>query len=471
MADTDDAAASDSTELESLRRENEELKAEVIELTEAVSTAAQTAEVATGTATRERRHVGRWTASWVLIVVGSLLVPISVLSVWLDRTITDTDRYVETVSPLIRDADIQNAVERRIEQALYARVDLQAEVQSLLPDRASALAGPITAGVRNLVSELIHKVVTSDKVAQLWDDANRIAHQQVVDVLTVSNGKKGVVTLDLTDLVKQVQARLVDAGVPFLGNLTVPDVKLDVLQSDTIAQVQQAFNLFNKLAGILPWLTFLVLGAGILAAPDRRKGFVHAASGWVIGAALLLVGVAIGRQVYMGALPTGASIPANETFFLTITRFLRGSGRMVLVFGLVLLVVGLLTGPGGAAVRFREGMARLFGAAGSGVDRTGVDLGPVPAFVGRNLMALRVVVAVLALGAFLLLDQPSAGAVFWIAALALVALAVLEVLGRSGMVGPEAALDSSMSVALDKSSGASSDESGDVPTPGPSAVT
>ena len=144
---------------------------------------------------------------------------------------------------------------------------------------------------------------------------------------------------------------------------------------------------------------------------------------------------------------------------------------MVLVFGLVLLVVGLLTGPGGAAVRFREGMARLFGAAGSGVDRTGVDLGPVPAFVGRNLMALRVVVAVLALGAFLLLDQPSAGAVFWIAALALVALAVLEVLGRSGMVGPEAALDSSMSVALDKSSGASSDESGDVPTPGPSAVT
>jgi len=293
----------------------------------------------------------------------------------------------------------------------------------------------------------------------------------VVEVLTVSNGKKGVVTLDLTDLLKQVQARLVDAGVPFLGNLSVPEVKLDVLQSDTIAQVQQAFNLFDKLAGILPWLTFLVLGAGILAAPDRRKGFVHAASGWVIGAALLLVGVAIGRQVYMGALPTGASVPANETFFLTITRFLRGSGRMVLVFGLVLLLVAILTGPGGAAVRFREGMARLFGAAGSGVDRTGVDLGPVPAFVGRNLMALRVVVAVLALGAFLLLDQPSAGAVFWIAALALVALAVLEILGRSGRL-PETADDAGTATVTSAGSSADAEGVGDAPTPKqPPAVT
>lgn len=466
MADNDDASTSDSTELDRLRRENERLKDEVTELSAAAGGSG--APLAT---TPRQRHVGRWTASWVLIVVGSLLVPISVLSVWLDRTITDTDRYVETVSPLIRDADIQAAVERRIEQALYARVDLQAEVQSLLPDRAAALAGPITAGVRNLVSELIHKVVTSDKVAQLWDDANRAAHEQVVEVLTVSNGKKGVVTLDLTDLLKQVQARLVDAGVPFLGNLSVPEVKLDVLQSDTIAQVQQAFNLFDKLAGILPWLTFLVLGAGILAAPDRRKGFVHAASGWVIGAALLLVGVAIGRQVYMGALPTGASVPANETFFLTITRFLRGSGRMVLVFGLVLLLVAILTGPGGAAVRFREGMARLFGAAGSGVDRTGVDLGPVPAFVGRNLMALRVVVAVLALGAFLLLDQPSAGAVFWIAALALVALAVLEILGRSGRL-PETADDAGTATVTSAGSSADAEGVGDAPTPKqPPAVT
>src|SRR5690606_41933519 len=62
------------------------------------------------------RHRGRWFASWVLIVVGSLLVPVSVTSLWLNRTITDTDRYVETVAPLIRDQDIQRAIEARSEE-------------------------------------------------------------------------------------------------------------------------------------------------------------------------------------------------------------------------------------------------------------------------------------------------------------------------------------------------------------------
>lgn len=444
-------------ELERLRSENEALSKDL----ESATTA--TGEVATAP---RRRHVGRWTASWILIVVGSLLVPVSVMSVWLDRTITNTDRYVETVSPLIRDPDIQAAIEARLQQALYQRVDVEAEVRNLLPDRAALLAGPITAGVKNLVSTLVHRVVTSQRVAQLWDDANRAAQKQVVAALTASNGRKGVVTVDLTDTLKQVVSRLDSSGVPFFSKINVPDVKLDVFQSKKVAQVQQAFNLFDKLASVLPWLTLIVLGAGILAAPDRRKGLVHAASGWVIATALLLVGIAIGKQVYLGALPTGASLRANEAFFATITRFLRGSGRTVLVVGLLVLLVALLTGPSGPAVRFRAAMGRLSGLAGGGVERTGVDLGPVPAFIARNLMALRVAVAVVALVAFLSLGQPSAGAVLWIGGLALLALVVLEVLGRaSGAPAAEGAEEVSDAVA------GSADEAGEVPTSKPPAVT
>lgn len=419
----DAGGAGDETELERLRKENAELERR---LAAAGSTAGSATEPAAP------RHRGRWFASWVLIVVGSLLVPVSVVSVWLDRTITDTDRYVETVSPLIRDPDIQRAVEARLQQALYERVDVEAEVRQVLPDRAAVLAGPITAGVKNVVSNLIHRVVTSDRVAQLWDDANRAAQKQAVAALTASNGRKGVVTVDLTDTLKQVVSRLDSAGVPFFSKISVPEVKLDVFQSKKVAQVQQAFNLFDKLASVLPWLTLLVLGAGVLAAPNRRKGLAHAAGGWVIGSFTLLVLVAIGRVVYLGALPTGASLPANTAFFNTITRFLRGSGRTVLVVGLVILLAALLTGPSRPAVSLRRALGRMFGSAGSGVDRMGLDLGPVGAWVGRNLMALRVVVGVLALIVFLMLDQPSAGAVLWIAVGTLIVLALLEIVGRSG---------------------------------------
>ena len=107
------------SELARLRAENERLQREL----EATGPAGAAAGP---------RHRGRWFASWVLIVVGSLLVPVSVTSLWLNRTITDTDRYVETVAPLIRDQDIQRAIEARLEKVLYAQVDIQAEVANVL---------------------------------------------------------------------------------------------------------------------------------------------------------------------------------------------------------------------------------------------------------------------------------------------------------------------------------------------------
>ena len=134
----------------------------------------------------------------------------------------------------------------------------------------------------------------------------------------------------------------------------------------------------------------------------------------------------------------------------------------MLVLGLLILVVTLVTGPSGPAVRFRTAVSRLVGAAGSGVDRTGVDLGPVPAFVGRNLMALRAVVGIGALLVFLVMDQPSAGAVLWIAIGALVVLAVIEILGRSARTAA-AATEGADPDAAPGASGTTPLESGEVP--------
>jgi hypothetical protein len=83
-------------------------------------------------------------------------------------------------------------------------------------------------------------------------------------------------------------------------------------------------------------------------------------------------------------------------------------------------------------VRLRATFARLFGAAGDAAGEHGADLGPVGAFVARNMMPLRIAVGVIAVGWFLALDRPSAGNVFWIAVFALVCLAAIEVVGRAG---------------------------------------
>src|SRR5512134_3492589 len=57
-----------------------------------------------------RRHRLRRVAGVLVITLGCLLAPLSVLSVWLDSQLTDTDAYVETVTPLIEDPAVQDAL-------------------------------------------------------------------------------------------------------------------------------------------------------------------------------------------------------------------------------------------------------------------------------------------------------------------------------------------------------------------------
>ncbi|MGY3678427.1 hypothetical protein [Streptomyces sp. TE33382] len=59
----------------------------------------------------------------VLITLGCLLVPVSLLTVWVHDIVLDSDRYVSTVAPLATDPAIEEAAVRRITEAADVRVD------------------------------------------------------------------------------------------------------------------------------------------------------------------------------------------------------------------------------------------------------------------------------------------------------------------------------------------------------------
>ncbi len=415
-------------ELRELRQENERLRADV-------------SAGGTVVAAPPRPGRARSAISILMVVVGALLVPVSITSVWLRNQLVDTDRYVETVAPLARDRSVQEAAGKRITEALFANVDVRAEVQDVLPERAAFLAVPITSGLHTVVGDVVDRVLSSERFHELWDRANRVAHEQLVSVLTNASGRKGVVQVDLSQVVGDAAQRLSALGLPFFDRAVGKDVVLDVFQSEDVARAQSVFSLFNRLATILPWFTILLLVASVFVSPDRRRGVVAASTGLVLGASSLLITVGIGRGLYLNALPTGASIPANEVIFDTLVRFLRGSTRSVLAIGLVVLLVALVLGPSGPAVRLRAAVARLWRRAGAGADEHGVDFGPVGAFAARNLVALRIAVGVGALLVLLAQGRPSAGTIFWIVVGSLVVLGIVEFVARAGAHHVAAATD------------------------------
>ena len=61
----------------------------------------------------------------MLIVLGCILAPVSVLAVWTANQVSDTNRYVENVAPLIHEPSVQNALTDKITPEINTRLNVR----------------------------------------------------------------------------------------------------------------------------------------------------------------------------------------------------------------------------------------------------------------------------------------------------------------------------------------------------------
>jgi hypothetical protein len=62
----------------------------------------------------------------LLIVLGCVLAPLSVVAVWTRNQVTNTDRYVATVAPLASDPAIQQAIADQVTAQVLTCLDVPA---------------------------------------------------------------------------------------------------------------------------------------------------------------------------------------------------------------------------------------------------------------------------------------------------------------------------------------------------------
>src|SRR5436189_2442512 len=107
------------------------LKAEVARLESELS---QTRlEPVTDTGPTVERH-GWWrplVATVALVLVG-LLAPLAVVATWAHDQISDTDRYVQSITPLASNPAVQKAIADRVTTELFDRLDVKAVTQDAI---------------------------------------------------------------------------------------------------------------------------------------------------------------------------------------------------------------------------------------------------------------------------------------------------------------------------------------------------
>lgn len=407
------------------------------------------------------RGRSRWWAvgSAILLVLACLLAPFSVSSVWASTQLSDTDRYVETVAPLAENPEVQAALANEVSTVIFENLDLQGLTTELfdalaqtrdLPPRVEAalpaLAVPLANGIESFTRTQVEKFIASDEFAQVWEQVNRVAHEQVVRLLEGDSGvvtaDENAITINLGPIVEEVKDRLVAQGFELASRIPTVDRSFVLVQSGALSDAQSFYGLLNTLGAWLPFIVVALFVGGILLARDKRRALVKGALG--ITAAMLVLGAALTlvRVLYIETTP--ADILTKEgagDVFDTLVRFLRDGLRATGALALVLALAAFLTGPSSAAIRVRKTATGGIGSLRGGAESAGWQLGSVGTWTYSHKRFLRIAVVALAGVVLMLWARPTVGVVIVTALVALLALGVIEFLGRppSPEAGPTAA--------------------------------
>ncbi|WP_051786798.1 MULTISPECIES: hypothetical protein [Streptomyces] len=399
---------------------------------------------------RQPHHRVRSFFSALLIVIGCVLVPLGIVASWTADIVGDTDRYVQTVTPLASDPDVQAAVATRVTNVVMEHIDLPALLEGLAPEERplaekalGKLGGSLESALRSFVHDRTQDIVASPAFKTIWTDANRAIHTSLDRALTGSDEgavkiETDTVTIDLAPVIERVKARLVESGLDVAAK--IPEIHTDftVVRSDDIGKVKTAFSLLQAMGAWLPVIAVLLVVGGVLLAVKRRRTLVAAALGVAFAAIVLGVALTVFRTVYLNALPATVSPAAAGSVYDTLIRFLRTSVRVFATLGILIALAAWLSGPSRPAVLGRGLWHSGISATRSTADHAGMRLGPVGPFVRRYRTWITWILVAGAAAALVFWSYPTGAVVVGLALALLFALAVVAFLAEEPAEQPPA---------------------------------
>src|ERR1044072_5210993 len=297
-----------------------------------------------------------------LVVLGSLLAFLSVFAIWTERQALNTDDWVDTSGRMIQNEEIRSSVSDYLVDQLYANVDVEKELEGILPGDLKDLAGPASGGLRQVAGGGADEVLQTSTAQELWKQANRSAHEQLLAVL--ENKKEAVetaegeVTLNLGSLVTNladqvgIASQLADKLPPDAGQITI-------LRSDELKAAQDIAVGVKGLALVLTLLTLLCFGVAIYISREGRwVPLLFCGIGLVAAGFAVIVFREIAGGIVVDQLVKEESVkPAAEAAWSIGTSLMVSIATTVIGLGVLFGVAGWLGSPTGSAKGTRRFMS------------------------------------------------------------------------------------------------------------------
>lgn len=419
-----------------------ELKAKIAAL-EAENDALRTAKP------RRRRVHGRSIVAGALLVVAVLLAPIAVLGTWARLQLVDTDRFVATFAPLAENPQVQSYISDQAMVAIDENVDIQGIVDDLadgltqldLPPRAESaiqlLTVPAAQGIRGLVDDAVDKVVSSDVFADVWETTLRETHSRAIAIIQGQEGTAvtlsddGTIAIELGVVVDKVKEYMLENGFAFAEAIPAIEKTIPLATAESFVLIRTLYQVATAAGYWLPWVVLGLLIAGIALSIKRPRAVVATGAGLTIAFLVLLGGLGIGKQFFIGAVSPSIMPAGTATVvFDQVVELMNSTLVALTVLALIITVGAWFAGPWRPARKIRLIGQDAEDSLRRSAERYGLSTGGFGAFLDRAATTLRVIIVLGAVVILFLARPITIGGVIWTLVGVLVLLLLIEVLRR-----------------------------------------
>lgn len=215
----------------------------------------------------------------LVALLAGIIAPLAVATVWTERTVTEPERYLEVVSAVSAEAEVQQAVRDQLIEVVLERVD------------PGPLAAPL---VERAVTRAVDRVLADERFPAFWLDLNRAVHAQVTGTLsgqgaTADLAPDGTLTVHLGPIVEALTEQLTAAGIPVPAELAT-DESVELVRSPELALVQSSYDGLVLASTVAPWVGIGMLVLALALARRRAMALVVAGiTSAAVGFSLLVV--------------------------------------------------------------------------------------------------------------------------------------------------------------------------------------
>lgn len=315
--------------------------------------------------TSRARAILRVTLLSVLTTVGCLAIAAFTVTHWLENHVLNTDAWLSTVAPLPQTPIVNTALSGYITGLVFENVNVEQEIQNVLPPRAAFVAGPLADQLHTLTTRATRRILQGNAFQTVWAGANRLAMNRLLTNARSPNppansNRIEQFNLDLSGVKDKLAGRLgaTASALPTLSPQSGQSFRIGANLQENRERLWQYIRAADFLEVVLPFVVATTFLGSLVVARDRRKTLLIIAAVSIVVLLVELILIKAARQSILGKVQHTQYQEAVGYIYDTITAALRSFVAWLLVPGVLVVLTCIVAGPAEWAVGIRHFITR-----------------------------------------------------------------------------------------------------------------